>query len=170
MADERTFVPGVSRWREDGTRLTGDYGTWRGQEYELLRLRPDADGSLTLLVRANDAPGPGWKTRKMHPNNFAEAPFRHFLDVPAAEVTGILRVQTSGDLGRDRKVEIRAEDAAGRLAVMQSGLWQESDQRRLISSYGFRPFSDNEPLFHQSVAGWIPAEQVHDIQSTVEKF
>ena len=37
MADERTFVPGVSRWRADGTRLTGDYGTWRGQEYEIGR-------------------------------------------------------------------------------------------------------------------------------------
>ncbi|MBD7994776.1 hypothetical protein H9639_05635 [Arthrobacter sp. Sa2CUA1] len=94
----------------------------------------------------------------MHPNNFAETPYRHFLDVPAAEVTNILRVETTGELGRNRKVQILAEDAAGRLAVMQSSLWDESDQRRLITSYGFRPFSDSEPLSHQSVAGWIPAE------------
>ena len=170
MADERTFVPGVSRWRADGTRLTGDYGTWRGQEYELRDVRPFREGNLVLVSRAEQAPGPEWRTNRRHPNNFAATPVDHILLVPAGEVADVFRVKVTGDLGRNRKVEIRAEDAAGRLAVMQSGLWQESDQRRLISSYGFRPFSDNEPLFHQSVAGWIPAEQVHDIQSTVEKF
>ena len=163
-------VPGVSRWRSDGSKLTGDFGTWRGCEYELRDVRPSQNGTLTLVSRAGLAPGPEWKTIRRHPNNFAATPVEHILSVPPDEVSGVQEVEVTGDLGRGRLVRILAEDAEGRLAVMQSSRWEESDQRRLISSYGFRPFSDNEPLSHQSVAGWIPAERVHHIRSTVENF
>ncbi|UPO76527.1 hypothetical protein [Arthrobacter sp. Helios] len=170
MENEPSFVPGVSRWRADGSKLTGAFGTWRGSEYELRDVRPSQYGTLTLVSRADLAPGPEWKTCRRHPNNFAATPVDHILRVPADEVSGVQEVEVTGDMGRGRQVRILAEDAEGRLAVMQSSRWEEADQRRLISSYGFRPFSDNEPLSHQSVAGWIPAERVHDIRSTIEKF
>lgn len=170
MEEERTFVPGVSRWRADGSKLSANFGTWQGQEYELRAVRPDEDGTLTLVSRSDEAPGGTWKSIRRHPNNFAATPVEHVLSVPAPEVSGIVRVTVTGDLGRNRKVEILAEDGEGRLAVMQSNDWQEADQRRMIAYWDFSPFSHNEPLSHQSVSGWIPADRVRDIHSVTEYF
>ncbi len=170
MDEERSFVPGVSRWRADGTRLTASFGTWRGKEYELRGVKQDQEETLALVSRSNEAPGPMWKTVRRHPNNFAAPPVEHVLRVPAAEVSGIVRVTVTGDLGRNRKVEILAEDAEGRLAVIQANHWQESDQRRAIAYWDFSPFYASEPLSHQSVFGWIPADRVSGIQCETEHF
>lgn len=153
-------------WRTDGTKLSGDYGTWGGQEFELRGTDPNDDGTLTLVKSGGDAPGPGWRTHD-HKNQFPGPRFSHTRRVSAGEVSDVHAVRASGELRPGREVEIVGENAEGNLAVVAGTGFSAEAKMDLVEEYGFHPFSDDEPVGRQPVFGWLPAEMVHNIKSVV---
>jgi len=148
-------------WKKDGTKLTGNYGTWRGQEIELWSLRP-YEGMLTIVTN--------WRKSLIDEDGneilldrSVGTPFAYTLEVPANEVTNLLKVRVRGRLGPDRSLKIMAEDEDGNLAVESIDPMDSMYKRLLINNHGFTPFSENEPLEHVSVSGWLPAERIRDI-------
>ena len=149
-------------WKQDGIKLTGNYGTWRGREVELWSLKP-YEGMLTIVDNGKESPGPEWTTN-------AGSPYAHTLSVPADEVTNRHRVRVVGSLGPGRNLVVSAEDHDGNLAVESVDPMEPLYKRLLINNHGFEPFSKNEPLEHVSVAGWIPADRVRDITVEIIPF
>ncbi|WP_152969907.1 MULTISPECIES: hypothetical protein [Arthrobacter] len=154
-------------WKKDGTKLTGNYGTWNGQEIELWSIRPQ-NGTLTLVKDGGDSPGSDWHTQVL-PNRFARTPFSHRRRVPSNEVTDIHSVRVLGELGPGRPVEIIAEDDKGCLAVVADGGFSMEEKMDLMEKYDFQTFMDSEPVGRQGVFGWIPAQMVHNIKSEVHQ-
>ncbi|GAA1358414.1 hypothetical protein GCM10009636_31210 [Arthrobacter koreensis] len=152
----------VIMWRKDGTKLTGNYGTWKGREFELWSLKP-YEGYLTLVQNGGDSPGPEWHTATF-PNRFAKTPLTHSLDVPADEVTNRHSVEVTGNMGPGRNFVLIAEDDEGNLAVESIDPMAAQYKRQLINNHNFKPFSENEPLEHVFVGGWLPADRVRDIR------
>lgn len=148
-------------WKKDGTKLTGNYGTWRGQEIELWSLRP-YEGMLTIVTNGGksliDEDG-----NEILLDRSVGTPFAYTLEVPVNEVTNLLKVRVRGRLGPDRNLKIMAEDEDGNLAVESIDPMDSMYKRLLINNHGFTPFSENEPLEHVSVSGWLPAERIRDI-------
>lgn len=147
-------------------KLSGKYGTWDGQEFELRRTDPNDDGTLTLVKSGGDSPGPGWRTHD-HKNQFPGPRFSHTRRVPMDNVTNIHAILATGELRPGKEVEIVGEDADGNLAVVADrGFWTE-EKMDLMEHYGFQTFIEREPVSRQGVFGWLPAETVHDISSVV---
>lgn len=142
-------------WRQDGTKLTGNYGTWRGQEVEFWSLKP-YEGMLTIIDKGKASPGPEWHVD-------AGDPSAHTLEVPADEVTNRHKVRVTGSLGPGRNFVIMEESADGKLSVESIDPMDSMYKRQLINNHDFIPFSKNEPLEHVSVGGWLPADRFRDI-------
>lgn len=150
-------------WKKDGTKLTGNYGTWRGQEVELWSLKP-YEGMLTIVHKGEETPpGPAWHTN-------AWSPSKHTLKVPPDEVTNGHRVRVTGSLGPGRNVIIDAEDNDGKLSVASIDPMDAMYKRMLINNHDFVPFSENEPLEHVSVAGWVQADRLRNINVKITPF
>ena len=155
-------------WKQDGTKLTGNYGTWRGREVELWSLKP-YEGMLTIV---ND----GEKSLSLEggaeilPDRSAGTPFAHTLEVPANEVTNRHSVRVMGSLGPGRNLMIMAEDVDGNLSVESIDPMETMYKRLLINNHSFEPFSKNEPLEHVSVSGWLPADRIRDINVKIIPF
>ncbi|MCC3282443.1 MULTISPECIES: hypothetical protein [Arthrobacter] len=155
-------------WRQDGTKLTGRYCTWQGQEYEVRSLRP-RNGTFTLVVEGGPAPGPDWRTIRQ-PNQFAYPDTAYVRRVPAAEVSNLHEVTATGSMGPGRELRILAEDRDGNLAVQSIDPMAALYKRQLINNHGFEPFSRNEPLEHVPVSGWLPAGRIRDINVETVPF
>ena len=155
-------------WKKDGTKLTGYYGTWRGQEVELWSLRP-YEGTLTIVKDGEQSLIVEGGVEVVF-NPSVGTPFAYSLEVPADEVTNRHKVRVKGRLGPGRNLMIMAEDADGNLSVESIDHMAATYKRQLINNHGFEPFSKNEPLEHVSVAGWIPADRVSDISVEVIPF
>lgn len=152
-------------WRRDGTKLTGEYGIWKGEEYELWSVHPNG-GTYVLVVDGGDSPGPEWHTQVL-PNRFARTPFSHRRRVAAEEVTDVHSVRVLGELRPGRVVEIIAEDDNGRLAVVADNGFSAEEKTDLVEERAFQPFLKTEPVGRQGVFGWLPAEMVDNITSEV---
>ncbi|WP_312182629.1 hypothetical protein [Arthrobacter sp.] len=148
-------------WKQDGGKLTGNYGTWRGQEVELWSLRPYG-GMLTIVTNDTKALIDEGGNEVLL-NRSVGTPFAYTLKVPADEVTNRHKVRVKGRLGPGRSLRIMAEDEDGNLAVESIDPMDSMYKRLLINNHGFTPFSENEPLEHVSVSGWLPAERIRDI-------
>ena len=153
-------------WGTGGKKLSGKYGTWEGNEYELRRTTPNDDGTLTLVISGGDAPGPNWRTHD-HRNQFPGPRFSHTRRVPADDVTNVHAVLATGELSPGREVEIVGEDADGNVAVVAGAEFSAEAKMDLIEQHGFHPFSESEPVSRQGVYGWLPADRVHNIKSAV---
>ena len=153
-------------WLHDGTKLTGRYCTWQGQEYEVRDLHP-RDGIFTLVIEGGDAPDAGWRTLSRR-KKFGRPDISHIRRVPADEVSNLQKVTVTGNLGPDRNVIIFAADEDGNLAVESIDPMPGIYKRQLINNHGFEPYSKNEPLEHVPVSGWLPADRVRDI--AIESF
>lgn len=81
-------------WDLDGHELTGVYGTWSERSYELTDMEAE---SLTLLLSAEDSPGPEWTHRI--PDEFYGESMRWSLTVSRAEVTDIHSTIVQGTVG-----------------------------------------------------------------------
>ncbi|MCQ2001823.1 hypothetical protein [Arthrobacter zhaoxinii] len=146
-------------WSSSGVKLTGDYGTWNGQEVELDSTTP-SNGTLLLIQHGGDRPDASWMTIDLG-NVYPIPGIRHSLRVPAEEVSDIHAVRTAGEISPWNQVQILAENAEGKFAVVTG-----SDKQRLVDSYGFSTFS-GEPVHRSHVFGWLPGEMVHNIESVV---
>ncbi|SEB34958.1 hypothetical protein SAMN04489806_0015 [Paramicrobacterium humi] len=87
----------------DGRELTGSYGTWRGQEWELWSHAPE-DGTLTVVQDGGESPGADWE-HLVYPNRFARTPDRFYKTVDAAEVSDVHNAHATARLG-NAKVQI----------------------------------------------------------------
>lgn len=81
-------------WDLDGLELTGVYGMWSDRSYELADLETD---SLTLLMSAEESPGPDWVHRI--PDEFYGESIRWALTVSRAEVADIHNTIVQGTVG-----------------------------------------------------------------------
>ena len=149
-------------WRRDGTKLTGDYGTWNDVEHELHSWVP-ANGTLILVKEGGDSPGPEWDTT-VFPHRFARTPYHHFRRVPALEVSDVNSVKVTGFMGPGRELVIISEDDEGNLAVEASNRMAALYKRQLSSNHGFKPMYENEPLERTMVFGWLPAQRITNIE------
>ena len=95
-------------WSNDGTKLSGNYGTWGVQEFELRGTEPNSDGTLTLVKTGEEAPGPGWRTHD-HGNRFPGPRFSHTRRVPADEVKNVHAVRATGELTRSEERRVGKE-------------------------------------------------------------
>jgi len=150
-------------WRCDGTKLTGDYGTWNGVEYELDSW-VSSSGTLILVKEGGESPGREWNT-SVFPNRFARTPYHHSLRVPVSEVSHINSVKVAGSMGPGREFVIISEDKDGNLAVEASSRMASLYKRQLIHNHGFEPMYDDEPLERTMVFGWLPAQRLTSIES-----
>ncbi|MER2133518.1 MAG: hypothetical protein ABS910_02425 [Arthrobacter sp.] len=155
-------------WLHDGTKLTGRYCTWRGQEYEVRDLNP-RDGIFTLVVEGGDAPDPGWRTLSGR-RKFGRPDVSHIRRVPAEEVSNLHKVTATGTLGPDRNVLIVGSDDNGNLAVQSIDPMPAVYKRQLINNHGFEPYSKNEPLEHVFVAGWLPVDRIGELNVEINPF
>lgn len=121
-------------WDLEGLELTGCYGIWAERSYELVDIESD---SLTLLMSAEESPGPGWVHRT--PDEFYGESLRWALSVPRAEVTDMHHTLVQGIVGDvfvdvlaqrfDRSWAVSAEDTDDAVAaemLRQLGLIRES--------------------------------------------
>ena len=150
-------------WRSDGTKLSGRYGTWEGQEFELRNPKP-IRGVMYLVQEGGDRPGPDW-TAVDQTHQFSRPPVAYILPVPPEEVSNIHTVRTFGELGPGQLVEILAEGAGGDLSVVSIEV-PVIYKKMLVSDHGFGTYSD-EPVERSSVFGWLPAEKIHNIRSKI---
>ena len=152
-------------WRTDGTKLSGDYGTWGGQEFELRGTDPNDDGTLTLVKKGGNAPGPGWRTHD-HKSQFPGPRFSHTRRVPAEEVTNIHAVRATGEFKPGLQMKILAEDSEGKVAVVAGDDFATEEKWDLIEDYGFHTFH-NEPVERSGVFGWLSAEKINNVTSEI---
>lgn len=153
-------------WLPDGTKLTGRYCTWQGQEYEVRDLHP-SDGIFTLVVEGGDAPDPGWRTLS-HRKKFGRPDVSHIRRVPQDEVSNLHKVTVTGTLGPGRNVLVVGTDDGGNLAVQSIDPMPVNYKRQLINNHQFEPFSRNEPLEHVFVGGWLPMERIGELNVEIE--
>jgi hypothetical protein len=141
-------------WRNDGSKLTGTYGTWQGHEWELWSSASDR-GNLTLVQDGGEQPGQDWK-RLDYPNRFARTPVRYYKDVDAAAVSEIHTVRATAKLD-SASVELLAENDEGRLAVHTLGQMAFATMRRYMDQFGFERF-ENAFVF-----GWVEPHALQDL-------
>lgn len=147
----------------DGRKLTGTYGTWRGSEIEMRSNRP-WEGEYSLVQEGGERPGPEWRAIS-HPGGIGTTPYRYYLEVPEAEVTdvhsievtGFVRFSSPGDRDALAPVQVQAQDATDRLWVRC--FWDSRTHwHDLKQEFGF------EELERESVHGWLPGERVADLR------
>ena len=155
-------------WKQDGTKLTGNYGTWQGEEFELWSFKP-YQGMLTLIKDGGDVSGTEWQT-KFLPNRFARTSVSHTLNVPAEEVTNRHEVWVKASFSPGCELMVIAEDLDEHFAVESIDPMSTVRKRQSIDNYIFEPFSRNEPLGHTMVYGWLPADQLWDFQVEIILF
>ncbi|MGM0928566.1 MAG: hypothetical protein ACQEXN_02500 [Actinomycetota bacterium] len=142
----------------DGTKLSGSYGTWRGEEIELDSTRP-LRGKLVLIQDGGDRPGPEWGQQHF-PNRFARTPIHFRRIVDANEVSDLHSIRATAKLDR-LSVELLAEDDEGRLAVHTLGGAAPNHMDRFVQEFGFERY-ENAFVF-----GWVPRHALADI--TIER-
>lgn len=152
-------------WTADGTKLSGDYGMWKGREYELRSTSP-IRGLIYLVQEGGERPGPEWKTHEQ-PNEFPRPSIAYTLGVPPDEVTDVHAVRASGELRPGHVVKVLAEDAHGNLAVVAGTGFSAEAKMDLLKEHGFHPFAKDEPVVRQPVFGWLPADMVLNVRSEV---
>lgn len=145
-------------WMSDGTKLSGSYGTWRGEELELDSTRP-IRGKLVLIQDGGDSPGPEW-TEQHFPNRFARTPVHFRRIVDANEVSDLHSIRATAKLDRV-SVELLAEDDEGRLAVQTLGGAAPNFMNGFVEEFGFERY-ENAFVF-----GWVPRHALVDI--TIER-
>ena len=145
-------------------KLTGDYGTWRGQEVELHSTTPE-DGELLLIKYGGRAPGPDWMTID-HGDQFPTPGVRHSLEVPEDEVSNVHAVRATGELSPSGLVTILGEDQGGNFGIITKFTTNLDLKERLLKDHGFHTFND-EPVTRSAVFGWLPAAMVGNIKSEV---
>ena len=147
-------------WRKNGSKLSGYYGVWRGNDVELSS-SGTTDNRWILVQDGGDSPGPDWR-RLVFPNRFARTPIRYSLKVPADEVSEVCEIEVTGVVG-EVKVRIVAEDEAGRLAIETDSETHPYFRDSLARKYDLEYYDDRRSF----AFGWIPAEDVLDI--TIER-
>jgi len=155
---------GRNVWMDDGRKLTGCYGTWRGDEVEMKSHLP-LNGQHRLIKDGGERPGPEWR-EIVYPNRFARTPYHYWLDVPEAEVSETHRIVASGyvpmtnDRDYDFQVHVRiiAQDGAGRLAVETENREPTIYWRPLEREFGFEEYE------RSFMFGWVPGDRVTDIR------
>lgn len=151
-------------WTCDGIKLSGDYGTWNGREYELRSSSP-IRGLIYLVQEGGDSPGPEW-TAHEQPNRFPRPAVAYTLGVPPDEVTNIHAIRATGEFKPGRRVKILAEDAEGKVAVVAGDDFATEEKWDLIEDHGFHTFH-NEPVERSGVFGWLPTAKVNNITSEI---
>jgi hypothetical protein len=145
-------------WMSDGTKLSGSYGTWRGDELELDSTRP-LRGKLVLIQDGGASPGPEWAEQHF-PNRFARTPVHFRRIVDANEVSDIHSIRATAKLDAV-SVELLAEDDEGRLAVQTFGQAAPNFTDKFVEEFGFERY-ENAFVF-----GWVPRQALADI--TIER-
>jgi hypothetical protein len=145
-------------WMSDGTKLSGSYGTWRGEELELDGTRP-LRGKLVLIQDGGDSPGQEW-VEQHFPNRFARTPVHFRRIVDANEVSDLHSIRATAKLDRV-PVELLAEDEEGRLAVHTLGGAAPNFMNGFVEKFGFERY-ENAFVF-----GWVPRHALVDI--TIER-
>jgi len=141
-------------WRNDGSKLSGTYGTWQGHEWELWSSANDR-GYLTLVQDGGEQPGQDWE-RLDFPNRFARTPARFYKDVDAASVSDVHSVRATARLD-SIAVELLAEDGEGRLAVQTLGQVAPNLMDRLVEEFEFERY-ENAFVF-----GWVEPHALRDL-------
>lgn len=143
-------------WRSNGMKLTGFYGNWHGEEFELSS--PDSEsGMLNLVQEGGMSPGSEWI--EIHrPNLFAKPGIRFSRDVPAVEVSDISGVEVFG-LIDGVKVCLLAEGEDGKLAIESDTNAPSYLRDQLARKYGLEYYDDRRSF----AFGWVPAEDVQEI-------
>ncbi|MCQ1987853.1 hypothetical protein [Arthrobacter sp. zg-Y844] len=154
----------LAMWSSSGTKLTGSYGTWRGQEVEVDSTTP-YDRTILLIKYGGNSPGVGWMTID-HGDQFPSPGVRHSLRVPYEEVSNIHAVRATGELSPRGVVTIHGEDQGGNLAVITKFTTDLGLKERLLKDHGFHTFHD-EPVTRSAVFGWLQAALVGNIKSEV---
>ena len=141
-------------WRNDGSKLSGTYGTWHGREWELWSSADDR-GNLTLVQDGGEQPGPDWK-RLDYPNRFARTPVRFYKDVEADSVSDVHSIRATARLD-GVLVELLAEGDAGSMAVQTLGQVPSNFMDRFVDEFGFERY-ENAFVF-----GWVPPQALADV-------
>ena len=141
-------------WMSDGTKLSGSYGTWRGEEIELDSTRP-LRGKLVLIQDGGDSPGPEWGEQHF-PNRFARTPVHFRRIVDANEVSDVHSIRATAKLD-GVSVELLAEDDVGRLAVRTFGQAAPNFMDGFVEEFGFERY-ENAFVF-----GWVLRSALADI-------
>lgn len=134
-------------WDLSGLELTGVYGTWSERSYELTDLQAD---SVTLLMSAEDPPGPEWTHRL--PDEFYGESVRWALTVSRAEVTDIHNTIVQGTVG-GVFVDVLAQRFDGSWAVSA----QDTDD---IAQEVLRRLNLVYVPASGAWSGWLPQAQV----------
>lgn len=132
-------------WDLAGLELTGIYGIWSERSYELADIETD---TMTLLMTAEESPGPGWVHRE--PDAFYGESMRWALSVPSTEVTEVHNTIVQGSVDGvfvdvlaqrfDRSWAVSTDDPDGTLTAF-------------LTRLGLVPSGS-------TWTGWVPENQV----------
>lgn len=135
-------------WDLAGLELTGCYGTWSERSYELTDIEDD---TLTLLMSAEESPGPGWVHRA--PDEFYGESLRWALSVPRIEVTDMHHTLVQGMVG-DVFVDVLAQRCDRSWAVTAEG----TDDAIAVEM--LRQFGLAKAARTGAWSGWVPEDKV----------